>query len=74
MSETNKYKGDRKPWKGCCLKSRLWTKSALREHAKKYSGQFATFEEDRDKTVVIAVLGKEVEISKEQFEEDWVVD
>ena len=73
MTETE-YEGVWTSWKGCCLKSRLWTKTALREHAKKYDDQFATFVEDRYKTVVIAVLGKEVEISKEEFEKDWVID
>ena len=60
------------------MKSRLWNPPALREHVNKYGDQFATFVEHKGKTVVIKVLGKEVEITKEQFKEqfkeDWVVD
>ena len=56
------------------MKSRLWNPPALREHVNKYGNQFATFVEHKGKTVVIKVAGKEVEISKEQFEKDWVID
>ena len=73
MTETE-YKGYWTSWKGCCLKSRLWNPPALREHVNKYGNQFATFVEHKGKTVVIKVAGKEVEISKEQFEKDWVID
>ena len=68
-------------WKGCCLKTKGpilsdMDSSQERLHmlVDKYGDQFATFVEDRDKTVVIAVVGKEIEISKEQFKEDWIID
>ena len=68
-------------WKGCCLKTKGPTLSdmdsfqeRLQKLVDKYGDQFATFVEDRDKTVVIEVAGKEVEISKEEFEKDWVID
>ena len=68
-------------WKGCCLKTKGPTRSdmvsfqeRLKELVEKYGDQFATFVEDRDKTVVIEVAGKDVEISKEQFKEDWIID
>ena len=68
-------------WKGCCLKTKGPTLSdrdsfqeRLHKLVDKYGDQFATFVEDRYKTVVIKVAGKEVEISKEQFKKDWVID
>jgi len=68
-------------WKGCCLKTRgpkLSDRYRNSEHLEKlvakYGDQFATFVEDRDKTVVIEVAGKEVEISKEELKEDWIID
>lgn len=68
-------------WKGCCLKTKGSTLSdmesfqeRLQKLVDKYGDQFAIFVEDRDKTVVIEVTGKEIEISKEQFKEDWIID
>jgi len=68
-------------WKGCCLKTKCPTRSdmeffqeRLQKLVDKYGDQFATFIEDKDKTVVIEVAGKEVEISKIEFERDWMVD
>lgn len=68
-------------WKGCCLKTKGSTLSdmesfqeKLQKLVDKYGDQFAIFVEDRDKTVVIEVTGKEIEISKEQFKEDWIID
>ena len=68
-------------WKGCCLKTKSPTLSdresfqeRLHKLVEKYGDQFATFIEDRDKTVVIEVAGNKIEIGKEQLKEDWIID